>query len=99
MPRYKMVNGERVQLTAEEEAARDAEEAAWEAGAKDRAMANLRSKRDSLLKETDHYGLSDVTITDAMTTYRQELRDLPGTVADDATAADVDAVTFPTKPE
>ena len=98
MPRYKMVNGERVQLTAEEEAARDAEEAAREAGAKDRAMANLRSKRNSLLKETDHYGLSDVAMTDAMTTYRQELRDLPGTVADDATAADVDAVTFPTKP-
>ena len=98
MPRYKMVNGERVQLTAEEEAARDAEEAAWEAGAKDRAMANLRAKRNNLLKETDHYGLSDVTMTDAMTTYRQELRDLPGTVADDATAADVDAVTFPTKP-
>ncbi len=51
MPRYKMVNGERVQLTAEEEAARDAEEAAWTAGAKDRAIANLRSKRDALLKE------------------------------------------------
>jgi|TARA_Y100000361_G_scaffold129903_1_gene125636 hypothetical protein len=98
MPRYKMVNGERVQLTAEEEAARDAEEAAWEAGAKDRAMANLRTKRNNLLKETDYYALSDVTMTDAMTTYRQELRDLPGTVADDATAADVDAVTFPTKP-
>jgi|TARA_B100000519_G_C14031845_1_gene338424 hypothetical protein len=98
MPRYKMVNGERLQLTAEEEAARDAEEAAWEAGAKDRAMANLRTKRNNLLKETDYYALSDVTMTDAMTTYRQELRDLPGTVADDATAADVDAVTFPTKP-
>ena len=98
MPRYKMVNGERVQLTAEEEAARDAEEAAWEAGAKDRAMANLRTKRNNLLKETDYYALSDVTMTDAMTNYRQELRDLPGTVADDATAADVDAVTFPTKP-
>ena len=98
MPRYKMVNGERVQLTAEEEAARDAEEAAWNAGAKDISMANLRAKRNNLLKETDHYGLSDVTMTDAMTTYRQELRDLPGTVADDATAADVDAVTFPTKP-
>ena len=93
-----MVNGERLQLTAEEEAARDAEEAAWEAGAKDRAMANLRTKRNNLLKETDYYALSDVTMTDAMTTYRQELRDLPGTVADDATAADVDAVTFPTKP-
>ena len=98
MPRYKMVNGERVQLTAEEEAARDAEEAAWEAGAKDRAMANLRSKRDSLLKETDHYGLSDVTMSADMATYRQNLRDLPGTVADDDTAADVDAITFPTKP-
>tara|TARA_R100000664_G_scaffold23677_1_gene33294 strand:- start:448 stop:744 length:297 start_codon:yes stop_codon:yes gene_type:complete len=98
MPRYKMVNGERVQLTAEEEAARDAEEAAWEAGAKDRAMANLRTKRNNLLKETDYYALSDVTMTDAMTNYRQELRDLPGTVADDATAADVNAVTFPTKP-
>lgn len=98
MPRYKMVNGERVQLTAEEEAARDAEEAAWEAGAKDRAMANLRSKRNNLLKETDHYGLSDVTMSEAMTTYRQELRDLPSTVADDDTASDVDAITFPTKP-
>ena len=33
-----------------------------------------------------------------MKTYRQELRDLPGTLANDATAADVNAVTFPTKP-
>ncbi len=98
MPRYKMVNGERVQLTAEEEATRDAEEAAWEAGAKDRAMANLRSKRNSLLKETDHYGLSDVTMSEDMTTYRQELRDLPSTVADDDEASDVDSITFPTKP-
>lgn len=98
MPRYKMVNGERVQLTAEEEAARDAEEAAWNAGAKDRSMANLRAKRNNLLKETDHYGLSDVTMSDAMSTYRQELRDLPSTVADDDTASDVDAITFPTKP-
>jgi len=98
MPRYKMVNGERIQLTAEEESARDAEEASWEAGAKDRSMANLRAKRNNLLKETDHYGLSDVTMSEAMTTYRQELRDLPSTVADDDTASDVDAITFPTKP-
>ena len=93
-----MVNGERIQLTAEEESARDAEEASWEAGAKDRSMANLRAKRNNLLKETDHYGLSDVTMSEAMTTYRQELRDLPSTVADDDTASDVDAITFPTKP-
>lgn len=98
MPRYKMVNGERVQLSAAEETARDAEEAAWTAGAKDRAIANLRAKRNSLLKETDHYGLSDVTMSTEMETYRTKLRDLPGTVTDENTAAEVDAITFPTKP-
>ena len=98
MPRYKMVNGERVQLTAEEEAARDAEEAAWNAGAKDRSMANLRAKRNNLLKETDHYGLSDIVMSSDMTTYRQKLRDLPATVTEDDTASDVDNITWPTKP-
>ena len=49
MPRYKMVNGERIQLTAEEEAARDAEEAAWADGALARAQASLRAKRNQLL--------------------------------------------------
>jgi len=39
--------------------------------------ASERSKRDELLKATDHYGLSDVTMSDAMTTYRQALRDVP----------------------
>ena len=98
MPRYKLVNGEQIQLTAEEEAQRDAEETAWEAGAKDRALANLRQKRNNLLKETDHYGLSDIVMTSEMTTYRQKLRDLPGTVTEDDTASDVDNITWPTKP-
>ena len=35
MPRYKLVNGERIQLTAEEEAQRDAEELEWSNGAFD----------------------------------------------------------------
>jgi hypothetical protein len=39
--------------------------------------ASERSTRDELLKATDHYGLSDVTMTDAMTAYRQALRDVP----------------------
>ena len=95
MPRYKMVNGERIQLTAEEEAARDAEEAAWEAGALGRAQANLRAKRNQLLAETDFYALSDVTMSSDMETYRQELRDLPD--GKDTVAKCTDA-TFPTKP-
>ena len=77
MPRYKIVNGETIQLTAEEEAARDAEEAAWEAGALARAQASLRARRNQLLAETDFYALSDVTMSDDMKTYRQDLRDLP----------------------
>ena len=49
MPRYKLVNGERIQLTAEEEKIRDQEEADWESGAFDRAIANLRQRRNALL--------------------------------------------------
>ena len=98
MPRYKLVNGETIQLTAEEEAQRDAEETAWANGAKDRALENLRQKRNNLLKETDHYGLSDIVMSSDMTTYRQKLRDLPGTVTEDDTASDVDNITWPTKP-
>lgn len=36
-----------------------------------------RDVRNTLLKETDHYALSDVTMTDAMKAYRQALRDVP----------------------
>ena len=39
--------------------------------------ATERATRDDLLKATDHYGLSDVTMSEAMTTYRQALRDVP----------------------
>ena len=95
MARYKMVNGERIQLTAEEEAARDAEEAAWSAGAFDRAMADLRQRRNNLLKDTDFYALSDVTMSADMTTYRQNLRDLTNGLI---TADEVIAKEFPTKP-
>ena len=96
MPRYKMVNGERIQFTAEEEAARDAEEATWESGAFDRAMADLRQRRNALLAATDFNALSDVTMSADMTTYRQNLRDLTNGLS---TVADINAVVYPTKPE
>ncbi len=96
MPRFKMVNGERIQLTAQEEAARDAEEKAWADGAYDRAMVSLREKRDGLLKETDYYALSDVTMSDDMKSYRQQLRDITEGVNTEAKAKNKK---FPTKPE
>ena len=95
MPRYHNINGNVVQFTAAEETARDAEEQAWADGALARAQANLRSKRDALLAETDFYALSDVTMSDDMKTYRQELRDLP---ADKDTVEKCNNATFPTKP-
>lgn len=54
--------------------------------------ASERSTRDDLLKATDHYGLSDITMTDAMTAYRQALRDVP------QQAGFPNSITWPTKP-
>ena len=52
-----------------------------------------RATRDELLKATDHYGLSDVTMTEAMATYRQALRDVPQQAGFPST------ITWPEKPE
>ena len=95
MPRYHNINGEIVQFTAEEETARDAEEKAWADGALARAQARLRRERNQKLAETDFYALSDVTMSDDMKTYRQNLRDLPD---GKDTVDKCDNVTWPTKP-
>ena len=95
MARHKIVNGERIDFTPEEELARDAEEAAWAAGAFDRAMAGLRQDRNRNLSATDWYALQDVTMSDAMTAYRQDLRDLPAGLT---TVEEVKAVRWPVKP-
>ena len=95
MARYHNINGNVIQFTAEEETARDAEEQAWADGALGRAQADLRSRRNQLLAETDFYALSDVTMSDDMKTYRQELRDLP---SGKDTVEKCNNATFPTKP-
>ena len=75
MPRYKNRDGVRIQFTAEEETARDAEEKAWADGALDRALQNLRDKRNNLLAKTDWTSSSDLTMSTEMKEYRQKLRD------------------------
>ena len=95
MARHKIVNGVRIDFTPEEEVARDAEEAVWAAGAFDRAVAGLRNDRSSKLASTDWYALQDVTMSDAMETYRQALRDLPAGLT---TVADVGSANWPVKP-
>ena len=55
-------------------------------------LDELRTERNKRLAETDHYGLSDQTMSAAMTTYRQDLRDITDTYSD------LDSVVWPTKP-
>ena len=102
MVRYHNINGVKVQFTAEEETARDNEETACANGALNRALTRLREQRDAKLAETDFYALSDVTMSDDMKTYRQELRDLPSKSKDVAFDNDpfkLKNVTWPKKPE
>jgi hypothetical protein len=95
MPRYHLINGKHVQFTTEEETARDAEEKAWTDNQLNRDLQMLRNKRNVLLAETDWWGASDNTMTDAQKKYRKDLRDL--TTGLD-TVEKVANVTWPTKP-
>ena len=95
MPRFKLVNGEHIQFTAEEEAQRDQEEAEAKSNAMSKALQNLRFERNSLLKETDWMANSDVSMSDEWKTYRQDLRDITNGLT---TVEEVKAVEFPTKP-
>ena len=92
MPRYNRINGIDVQFTAEEEEARDIEEQEYADGAVARTMVSIRLKRDNLLAETDWWGASDNTMSDAQTAYRLALRNYPATYTADNSAA------WPTKP-
>ena len=99
MARHHNINGVQVPFTAAEETARDAEELAYANGAFDRAIADLRNKRDNLLKSSDWEVImakeKGTTLSAGFKTYRQDLRD----ITDGLTTLDeVNAVTFPTKP-
>ena len=72
----KMVDGKIVTLTDKEQKELDAIKKEWIDGKDERDLAEVRLQRNRLLAETDYLGLSDVTISDAWKTYRQELRDI-----------------------
>jgi len=92
---HKIVNGQQVELTADEISAIAAQEQAWNDGAYDRKMSDIRQERNRLIAETDYLALSDNTLSDDMKTYRQALRDITEGVT---TLDQANAVTFPTKP-
>jgi len=87
MPRHHDISGVSVPFTAEEEAARNAEEATWESEKPARAMVKLRTERNALLASSDWTQSPDSPLDDAKAewaTYRQELRDLPASTEDPA---------------
>ena len=92
-------SGNVVQFTAEEETARDNEEAAWANAAPARALATLRDRRNRLLQSSDWEIMQELekgnAISSDMKTYRQALRDLP---AGKDTVDKCNNATWPTKP-
>jgi len=70
-------------------------EAAYQVTLDAKAGEAVRTKRDTLLAETDWTALSDVTMSSAMTTYRQALRD----ITTHANFPNLDEDDWPTKPE
>ena len=90
-PRYKVVNGEYIELTAEE-----LQEIADRAAAADLDFSMVRHERDSMLRDTDWTQIADAALGDhtaeEWAAYRQELRDLP------SAHSKVSEVVFPDDP-
>lgn len=83
----------RIPFTPEQEAQRDAEIAAWEAGESDRKAAAIREERNKLLTATDWRALADQTLSDEWRDYRQALRDIS------SQETFPDEVIWPTEPQ
>ena len=90
-PKYKYVNGERMELTDDEIATILADREAF-----DLDFHHVRIQRDSLLKASDWTQIADAALgahtAEEWATYRQELRDLP------AGFSKVSEVVFPDDP-
>ena len=82
-------------MNSQEEARRQSDITDYNANAFNRAIQNLRIRRNLLLAETDYLALSDRTLSADMNTYRQNLRDITNGLT---TVEEVNAVVFPTKP-
>ena len=97
----KIVNGELVDLTADEQTAFDNQTGDTEEQQLERKInEQVRVHREQLLKDSDWSQLSDNGLSSEKKTewqtYRQELRDLPSTIS---SKQDITDLVYPTKPE
>ena len=81
-----------VDLTDEEISIFEASEKAWNDGADARAMADIRAERNAKLAASDWRGISDNTMSEDWTLFRQQLRDFPGVV-------DLENIVWPEEPK
>ena len=88
-------NGVERDMTVAEEAQKTEDTNNWNTNKVNIKLADLRIVRNNLLADTDHYALSDVTMTSEMATYRTALRDLTDGLD---TVEKIANVTYPTKP-
>ena len=95
MPNFHNIEGKLVQFTNAEETALTAKKKEWTDGAAARAWQALRIERDNKIAKSDWRANSDVTMSDAWKTYRQELRDLPSKYNDTTVQ---ETITWPEEP-
>jgi len=76
---HKFVDGIRINLTSEEIAELNAQDAAYLVGADSRRAAEVRAERNARLVATDWTQAADVpqAVKDSYVLYRQALRDVP----------------------
>jgi|TARA_R100001079_G_scaffold29714_1_gene15030 hypothetical protein len=76
MPNYKMINGQRIQLTAQEETEYQKKQTDFQNSLPQYKLKQIKNIRLQKLQETDWWVLRG-TITDEQKNYRQKLRDIP----------------------
>ena len=86
-----------IELTDDEQTALDTERKSWADGTNARRWEAFRGLRNDKIAKSDWMANSDVTMSDAWKTYRQELRDMTKTLSDDD-VADLEKITWPTEP-
>jgi len=100
----KLVNGIEMDMTSQEITQREADIQQYKNNELSVKLDFLRLIRNNFLTETDFYANSDVTMSDAIKTYRQALRDITNgldTVAKVKTKLEIkdgNYINFPTKP-
>tara|TARA_R110002012_G_C11508296_1_gene598141 strand:+ start:597 stop:926 length:330 start_codon:yes stop_codon:yes gene_type:complete len=77
MAKYKLLNGERVLCTAQEEAEIVSRENDYASQSATRKLNEIKKMRNQRLQETDYMANSDYTMPNNIKTWRQSLRDIP----------------------